>query len=1458
MGPGLAAMFSWICLLLFTNAANVPVEHKYHPRPLYKSSAGPALPTEGLRPSLMTLQKQHSKVYSAVQDSDPTPESQSPSSPSTPGSRWALYDQTSSYRPSNPEDQVGMANPGVQRHRSWVLQSSGDRTSTGGLKLDAVKGQPAVNGGGNLLPSWAEYISVYQPPSSYEPPTASLPLSGGVKVSNPQANIGWAAYHPIDVQPSGHKRPASLGQVMETPAAGVPSNWPFNPVYMQSSTYESTAPEVPSGGVKGSLPGKGKEQAQANLVGNLPPSWALFNQVFTSSGYESPTAPESPVTAKEQPAANPGGYLKGWQVYSPVYVQPPSYKPSTSGVNTVKGQQASHPSGTMQKSWTAYGSVEAQPSSSKPATGGLVKGQPASSPGDHLQQEGWSAYSEVYPPTGPVVAPSTGKGQQASQSGGTQQQSWAAYSEVYPPSSFKPPTAPVVPPGPVKGQQTFHPGGLMQKSWTAYGSVEAQPSSSKPATGVLVKDPSASSPGDHLQQSWAAYSEVHPPSIFKPQTAPGGTMQKSWTAYGSVEAQPSSSKPATGVLVKDPSASSPGDHLQQSWAAYSEVYPPSSFKPATPPGPVKGQWASHPRRTMQQNWAAYSKVYPQSSSKPTAPGPVKVQPASHPGGTLQQNWAAYRETYPPTGLVVLPGTVKGQQTSHPGATLEQSWTAYGSVEAQPPSSKPTTGGVVKGQPAPSPSADLHPSWAAYSQVYEPLTAPLVPPGGVKGSSHSIVKGQQASIQSGNLPTGWVDYSPVNVKPATGSVKVNLAKGQSAVNPADSLLPSWALFNPVFTSSGFESPTAPETPVTSKGQPAANPGDNLPKSWAVYSSGHVHPPNYKPSAGGVKQQPVVNTADLLPNWAAYSQVSHPQTSLDIVRGQPAFNPVGTPQQSWAAYSSVEVQPSSSKHETGLRQVDPVKGQRTVNPVASLPPNWAIFNPGYLSSSDSEFPTAPEVPAVPVKVSPLDPGRRQTIVDGNQPQSWILGHPMYEPAASESSVPGKDQPSAKLYGKLHKGWAMYSPVVVRPSTFKPSTGVDTVKRQPVLNAGGNLPPHWTAYSQVYHPPASPVVSPPSTVTGQLASHPGGNLQQSWAVYTSGTGMGQTPGWVKVAAPAGKGQHAFSEANLAHSTGGAKGHTGNGQPAPHPDGNLHQNWAAYSQLNLPSSYKPSGTGNEQPEALPGAKQPATPANKAPSGVGVLVGPSISKGEPAANPGGNQHPKWTSYSSARYWSPGFNPSVAPVPSPVGAHVSLPADAGNWGAGSVSGAKLGSGWAAYGQINNPSSNYKPSRAPGSGHQSSQGAAKQVSGSLSSGGVQVRSQNKFPAHPVGLLANWPYLQVDSNAHATSGLKGYHSAGVPNRSPLKWITSHPGHPGQDLVRFPMETSAPWLSSQVFADELPEEEDDDYDDEELPTSIVRNRNGYQQQRREFSRMHYFQKDEQPYVPYLRNNQRRSPKV
>ncbi|XP_051928326.1 trithorax group protein osa-like [Hippocampus zosterae] len=1340
MGPGLAARFSWMCLLLFSNAANVPVQHKYHPRPLYKPSAGPAPPSDGLRPSLMTLQKQHSKVHSAVQDSDPTPESQAPSSLSTPGvassgfanqgfvayagnsdkpssapappankyanapssgSRWALYDQTFRYKPTNSGDQAGMANAGVQRPQSWVLQSSGDKTSTGGLNLDAVKGQPAVTGGGNLPPSWAEYISVYEPPSSYQPPTASLPPSG-VKVGNPQANlpIGWAAYHPIAVQPSGRK--PSLGQVdevkgqlLETPAAGVPSNWPFNPVYMPSSTYESTAPEVTSGGIKGSLPGKGKGQAQANLGGNLPPSWTLFNQVFTSSGYETPTAPESPVTAKEQPAANPGGYLKGWQVYSPVYVQPPSYKPATGSVDAVKGQQASHPSGTMQKSWTAYGSVEAQPSSSKPATGGLVKGQ------------------------------------------------------------------------------------------------------------------SASSPGDHLQQGWATYSQVYPPSVFKPPTAPGGTMQKSWTAYGSVDAQPSSSKPATGGLVKGQSASSPGDHLQQSWAAYSQVYPPSSFKP------------------------------------PTLPGPVKGQPAAHPGGTLQQNWAAYGETYQPTDPVVLPGTVQGQQTSLPGAAPEQSWTAYSSVEAQPPSSKPTTGGGVKGQPAPSPIADLHPSWSAYSQVYEPV----VRPAGVKGSPHGTVHGQQAFIQSGKLPLGWIGYGPVNVKPATGSTKVNLEKGQSAVNPTDSLLPSWALFNPVFTSSGFESPTAPESPITSKGQPAANPADNLPKSWAVYSSGHVHPPNYKPSAGGVKQQQqVANAGDLHQNWAAYSQVGHSQTALDIVRGQPAVNPVGAPQRSWAAYDSVEVQPSSSKHETGQRNVDPVKGQRTVNPAASLPPNWAMFNPGYLSSSDSEFPTGS------VKVSHLDSGRRQAIVDGNQPQSWVLGHPMYEPAVPESSVPGKDQPSAKPYGKLHKGWAMYSPVDVRPSTYKPSTGVDAVKGQPVLNAGGNVLPHWPAYSQVYHPPASPVVSPPSTVMGQLASHPGGNLQQSWAAYISGTGMGQSPGWVKVAAPAGKGQHAFSEANLAPSTGGATGHTGIGQPEPHPDGNVHQNWAAYSHLKLPFSYQPSGTGNEQLEALPGAKPPAAPSNQEPSGVGVQVRPSIRKGKPAANPGGNQHPKWTSYSSAHYWSPGFNPSVAPVPSPVGAHVSLPAGAGNWGAGSVSGAKLGSAWAAYRQIN-PSLNYKPSGAPGSGQQSSQGAAKQVSGSFSSGGLQVRSQNELPAHPVGLLANWPYLRVDSNDHATSGLKGYDSAGVPNRSPLKWISSHPGHPGQALVQFPMEARAPWLSSQVFAAELPEEDDDDdEEEEELPTYIVRNRNGYRQWPKEFSRMHYFQKDEQPYVPYLR----RSPKV
>ncbi|XP_077407612.1 uncharacterized protein LOC144038764 [Vanacampus margaritifer] len=1563
MGTGLAARFSWICLLLLGNAASAPVQHKYQPRPPYKSSSGPASSPEGLRPSLLTLQQ----MYAA----DPTPVSQPPSSPEIPsqaspsdankrlvayarnsnkrsgvpaaGSGWPFYDPTASnagqhvktmiasaakqswplyspvFEPSSsfesptaPQSPVaGKGQLSANQQLGWADYSKVDvklpsyKPSTGG-----VKGQHVMDVGGNLPPSWATYSQVYELPTRGVKGRPQSTVKGQ-QASNPGGNLqqSWAAYsqvydHPTDpvVPPGvvkGSPQSTVKGQQASNPGGNQPQSWAG-----YSQVYD---PVVPLGGVKGSPESTVKGQQTSNPGGNLQQSWAAYSKV-----YDHPTDPVVPPgvvkgspqsTVKGQQASNPGGNQpQSWAGYSQVYDPVvPLGGVKGSPESTVKGQQTSNPGGNLQQSWAVYSKVYDHPTDPVVPPGGVkgspqsavkvsnplsnqqqswagynqvydpvvplggvkgspqstVKGQTASNPGSNLQQS-WAAYSQVYdPPTDPVVPVDALKGQTASNPGSNLQQSWAAYSKVY-----DHPTDPVVPPGGVKGQKVSNPLSNLQQSWAGYNQVY---DSVVPLGGVkvspqsTVKSQQASNPGDNQPQSWARYSQVYDPvgpddvkgspqSTVKGQTAsnPGSNLQQSWAAYSKVYDHPTDPVvPPAGVKGSPQSAVkgqvfNPLGNLQQSWAGYNQVY-----DPVVPLGGVKGQKDSNPGSNLQQSWAAYGQVYDPPTDPVVPPAGVKV---SNPLSNQQQSWAAYGQVYdPPTDPVAHPGgvkespsvPVKGQQASNPVENLQQRWAAYSSVEEQPSSPQPATS-LVKVNAG----GNLPPNWAAYSNVYDQASGylppiPVVPPG--------TVKGQQS----------WATYASVEAQPS----EADTVKGKVAVNPAGGLPPSWELYHPVYEpSSSFEPPMAPESPAPAKGQVAAHQG------WAFYSPVDVQPPSYKPSrVDTVKGQTALNAGGSLPpSWAAYSKVFYPPSDPVVppggvkgshqstVKGQPASSPGGNPQQSWDAY---RYQPQTVP--------EGVKGQQVVTAGGNLPPSWAAYSKVFYPPSDPVVPpggvkgshpstvkglpasnpggnpqqswdayskvyeptysyqpqTVPEgvkgqqvvnaggnlpfswetysqvyePPTVPGGVK----GTRQSTVKGQQAslpggslqQSWaasdseahpssykvdtVQGQPsvnpvgslpsswaLYEqpsPTALESPIAAKGQLSG---GNLHQGWAMYSPVDVQPPSYKPSSGVDLVKRQPVVNVGVNLPQSWAASSKGYYPPTS-LVAPPDTVKGQPASSPGGNLQQSWSAYNQGQ---QLPSYKPPTAPglsAGKGHSAGFQTHMAPSPGGVQIGTGKGPAAP------HQSWAAYSSA--------------------------------------------------------------------YWSPSSNPSVAPLPSPGGAYVSLPAGKAN--AASDYSRKFGSGWATYGQVFNPVSKYQPS-SPAAGTElqsATKGVNSQVSGPLKSGGVQMSSGKRHPAD--GQLSAWSFN------HGASGLQDSDT----KVGPYKRTSSQPGYPSDGLDQLSLNPSDLWSSQQELSTD-DDDDDDEEDKQELPTYVVHNRNGYEQERKEFSRMHYSQKDWHPHVPYL----------
>ncbi|XP_037133948.1 adhesive plaque matrix protein-like [Syngnathus acus] len=1136
----------------------------------------------------------------------------------------------------------------------------------------------------------------------------------------------------------------------------------------------------------------------------------------------------------------------------PLSAQTSKVIPSNAG-HQASMAMAEHPGIQHHHSWESYTPVHEQPSGSKPSTHQVkddsLEGRQTAYPGSNLPSSLAEYLSEYEPlsgheaPTVPVVLPGgekgtpshTAKGQPASVVGGGLPQNWPLYEQT---SSIESPTASESPVS-GKGDNVAHSGGHRQ-SW-AVGDV--QPSGYRPATGLVQVDTVMGklslTPSGSLPPTWPLFNPVYePPSNYELPTAPenpagkghhvfsGG--KKGWSASSPFD-QPRpihEPSPAQVDTVKGQQVRNAAGKLPPSWAVYTQVFSPSAA-PEIPPkvSPGTGEEQEYSRFDVKPPSYKPGKLPPtwaQVYSSPAAPEiPPKVSPGageeqeysrfdvkppSYKPGKLPPTWAQVYSSpaapeIPPKGVKLSPITGITQLVSPPGGHVQQSWSAYSRFE-QNPIYEPSTAEVDSGhgQQVWNEGGHLPPTWA---QVYSSPAAPEIPPKVSPGAGEEQ------------------EYSRFDVKPPS-------------YKPGK-LPPTWAQV--------YSSPAAPEippkgvklSPITGITQLVSPPGGHVQQSWSAYSRSEQNP-IYEPSTAEVDsghgQQVWNEGGHLPPTWAqGYSPPAVPEFPNKGVK----VSPGGHVQQSWSAYSPFEEHPS---YEPSTTEVDSGHGQQVWNEGGHLPPTWAQgFSPEvptkvspstpYWSTSS---PFEEEHPIYEPSPAEVDSVQRRQVwnVGGNLPQSWAIYKQVFYPPATSKIPPRVSPGTGERQLAPHRGvnfqqrWSAYSPLDVQHPSYEHSPAeVDTVHGQQVWNEGGHLPPTW---AQGFTPPAAPEVSP-GLGEGPQASH------QRWSASskveqaprykpspalhpTTGSGRKAQPSWSKVGSPPGKGQLAESQSGNWHpdhmtpATGGVQVDTAQKQPR----------WAATSPFKFPgpSSYKPSGgaTPNQHLEANPGG----SPLTK------VQVGPLFGKGQPASGPAG----RWPAYGSASHWSPSFKPSVIP---------------GGAAAGKVTewGRKPASTGVPSAHVPDHASSYKPSRLP-----------------TDSG---VKGQ---PAHPD---SNWHsaghrlFPRVDPDHHGTSQLEGSDpAAGVSTWNVHQSSSSDPSHPSKGSGHLSEIPGAPWVFDEFPGDYFDEEQHNEEVDDaagdmeiegkmEVPTYIVRNRNGYEQERKELSQMHYTQRVAYPYVPSQR---------
>ncbi|XP_057681326.1 uncharacterized protein LOC130909180 [Corythoichthys intestinalis] len=865
MGPGLAAWFSWTCLLLISSAATFPLQNMYQ-RPLYKMTGRHSPLPKDQRPSLRSVQQKYLPQFPGSQSS---PSAETPSVASTEyakkglsapesGSSWPVYDPTSSHK-SHAVEQVSTAiappaaNPSGHLHQSWAVYGPVEephfshKPSTG--KVDTVKGQQTLNPGVDMPPNWALYNPVYEPSS--ESLTSPEVFSGGVEESsletgneesafNPGGNWHhvWEAFNPFNAQPSGYTSTGIKGQQVANP-----DELSQNSKYEPPPKFESNTPEVPPG------PGEGEPAANTGI------DWHL-------SGYVPSTG-----DVKGELPASPEGNIPSWEMNplpsnfetSTVPELPPgkgnwqhsSYKPSTGGV---KGQSAANLPGNMPPNWASYSSVY-EPTAPEAVPGGvkgsLRKGQHPAIPGDNLNH-GWEAYHSAYEPPFSYESPTAP---------GNLPQSWESYSQEYEPSD------PVKgkPHGTAKGQQTKL-GGNQQQHWAGYSPVNMQGSSYKPSHGG-VKGQQAVDPVG-VFHNWESHSSIGHPSYESPVPSPG--VQEGPSGTGQLA---SKTNGPSWVKVKHPGKGQSGNwhkgHIQASKVPSHPV--------KLPPG--KGQSTAIPNGGLHTNLASSSSVYDKSQKYTPQIAPVHIQEhfqVNQPAGTDE---TAASEP----GVNMAHGWTKMDPATSQGGNWHK-----GHIQASKVPSHPVKLPPGKGQSTAIPDGALHTNWESSSSVYDKsqkYTPPIAPvyiqehqPAGIDENAasqpgvnmaHSWTKMDPATSQSGN----WHQMQAHKIPPPPGT-KIGTGKEQSGANPVDEMFPNLAtigLFNPFPSyepSGGIE---------TGSGQPGANPS----YKWPPVSS----PTNNKH-----------------PTWSGI-HIRHPH-----VNGQHA-NPSGNLHTNWAEYSSVAENPPS---------------------------------------------------------------------------------------------------------------------------------------------------------------------------------------------------------------------------------------------------------------------------------------------------------------------------------------------------------------------------------------------------------------------------------------------------------------------------------------------------------------------------------------------------------------------
>ncbi|XP_061731997.1 vitellogenin-1-like isoform X4 [Nerophis ophidion] len=504
MGPGLSARLTWICLLLISGAASLPVQHGN--RSTDKDT------TDSLAGAVSPKDQPQSSDVPAEADEPAKPTADTKGASSVLSRETMTYDHNANKISSGPVPQADVpvasdklrpqsADSGASPVWKAYKPPSYPPFAAGGLQEGPVdaKQQPESNLDDNDS-VWSGVEPRSSLKGSWKQQEASLP---GARV-----HPGWPRY---DLASSGQKASPNSG-IQQQFHQGVHESSGLSGKDTASSSKTSTSYQAKKNILKhpgwSSYDSKSSSHQTSNPAVHMHPEWSNHGSDSSTVGLKQPTHVH----------VHPGwsGYdssSSGQQTSKPaVHVHPGwSGYDSSSSKSSTGGQQTSHQHAHVHPEWSSYGSSSQQ----------------TSNPAVHVHP-GWSGYDS-----------SSSKSSTGGQHDAHMHPEWSSYGSS---SSSK-----------SSGQQTSNPAAHVHPEWSSYGSESSTGGLVKPAhihpgwSGYSSYSGQTSKPAVHEHPGWSGYGSS--------KSSAGGQhahVHPEWSRYGSSSSQTS-----------DPAA-----HMHPEWSSY--------------------------------------------------------------------------------------------------------------------------------------------------------------------------------------------------------------------------------------------------------------------------------------------------------------------------------------------------------------------------------------------------------------------------------------------------------------------------------------------------------------------------------------------------------------------------------------------------------------------------------------------------------------------------------------------------------------------------------------------------------------------------------------------------------------------------------------------------------------------------------------------------------------------------